>query len=759
MIVADGFEAGLAGWAPLWTREQNAGEVQLDQEVRHSGRQAVRIEHRGQQDWSFHRAERQPVAPGEIYRLSAWLRAEGTGSATLGVVLRAENDRVLDWSLGSGSVRPGQGWQRVESRLLIPAGAKSLHLRLIGSGPATVWLDDLQLNRSGTIDQLRAGSLPERLEVANGALRVWFFPAEARLELTDLRTKCKWQQRPAQGVIVLEANAVEGGMDVKLLDAANMLEFDARFRLAAGQPELAITLASQGPMPRVLSFPPPFVTSPGELLILPVNEGISYPVDDATLEPMWYHLYGGHGLCMAWYGQTDGRQGAMTIVETPDDAAVRVPRLDGRLCLAPEWQAQKGSFGPPRRLRYVFFDDGGYVAMCRRYRQYAQQSGLLKTLAEKRRENPNVDLLIGAVNVWCWDRDAVGICREMQAAGIRRILWSNRCDPETLRRLNAMGVLTSRYDIYQDVMDPANFPKLHGVHADWTTDAWPDDLMIGADGQWVRGWRVQGKDGQWYPCGVLCDRRAVDYARARIPPELQTHPYRCRFIDTTTASPWRECYHPDHPLTRSESRQWKMELLRFVSQGCGLVTGSETGHEAAVPFVHYFEGMLSLGPYRIPDAGRRMAEIWDEVPPRVEKFQTGHYYRLPLWELVYHDCVVAQWYWGDYNNKLPKLWLRRDLFNALYGTPAMFMFNRQLWQENRQRFVESYRTATPVARATGYVPMLAHRWLSDDHAVQQTEFANGVKVTVNFGAQPFELSDGIVLQPLGQRMENMPAEP
>ena len=85
----------------------------------------------------------------------------------------------------------------------------------------------------------------------------------------------------------------------------------------------------------------------------------------------------------------------------------------------------------------------------------------------------------------------------------------------------------------------------------------------------------------------------------------------------------------------------------------GLVTGCETGHDAAVPYVHYFEGMLSLGPYRVPDAGRDMIRIWDEVPERVRKFQLGHDYRLPLWELVYHDCVVAQWYWGDYNNKLP----------------------------------------------------------------------------------------------------------
>ena len=186
-------------------------------------------------------------------------------------------------------------------------------------------------------------------------------------------------------------------------------------------------------------------------------------------------------------------------------------------------------------------------------------------------------------------------------------------------------------------------------------------------------------------------------------------------------------------MTRSDSKRFRMELLEYMSKTCGLVTGSETGHDAAVPYVHYFEGMLSLGPYRVPDSGRDMLRAWDEVPESVARFQTGHYYRLPLWELVYHDCVVAQWYWGDYNNKLPAVWQRRDLWNALYGTPPMFMFNREIWRKNRDRFVQSYSTATPVARATGYSEMVSHRWLTDDHAVQETKFANGVEVTVNFG--------------------------
>ena len=197
------------------------------------------------------------------------------------------------------------------------------------------------------------------------------------------------------------------------------------------------------------------------------------------------------------------------------------------------------------------------------------------------------------------------------------------------------------------------------MHPDWVTDAWPKDIVLDRAGQWVHGWNVQGKDGEWYPCGVVCDRQALAYAKRRIPAELKDANYTCRFIDTTTASSWRECYSPDHPMTRSESRQFRMDLLAFVSQDCGLVTGTETGHDAAVPFVHYFEGMMSLTPYRASDSGRDIqTHLADGARAGRPSSRRGHYYRLPLWELVYHDCVVAQWYWGDYNNKLPKLWDR-----------------------------------------------------------------------------------------------------
>jgi hypothetical protein len=51
--------------------------------------------------------------------------------------------------------------------------------------------------------------------------------------------------------------------------------------------------------------------------------------------------------------------------------------------------------------------------------------------------------------------------------------------------------------------------------------------------------------------------------------------------------------------------------------------------------------------------------------------------------------------------------------------------------------------------------MLDHRWLTADHAVQQTSFAGGVAVTVNFGNQPHTLPDGSVLDPLSLRVDGI----
>ena len=67
-------------------------------------------------------------------------------------------------------------------------------------------------------------------------------------------------------------------------------------------------------------------------------------------------------------------------------------------------------------------------------------------------------------------------------------MWSNNQDKEVISKLNDLGVLTSRYDIYQDVMNPAYYNLVSYIHEDWLPQAYPNDIATYKDGSFVQAW-------------------------------------------------------------------------------------------------------------------------------------------------------------------------------------------------------------------------------------------------------------------------------
>ncbi|MCJ7674702.1 MAG: hypothetical protein MUO33_06060, partial [Sedimentisphaerales bacterium] len=205
--------------------------------------------------------------------------------------------------------------------------------------------------------------------------------------MADKRTGQTWGQQPQSAEFKADsARKIEDGIEIRLVPVPTDSSILATLQLDKELPEFTLTLLGEGQPKWPLRFPHPFVTEPGTYLVVPMNEGISYPVEDQTIEPTRLVAYGGHGICMAFWGATDGQRGYMAIIETPDDASIDIRRSEGRLCVVPLWEPQKGKFGYIRKLRYVFFDKGGHVAMCKRYRAYAQKIGLFKTLKQKQQE-------------------------------------------------------------------------------------------------------------------------------------------------------------------------------------------------------------------------------------------------------------------------------------------------------------------------------------------------------------------------------------
>ena len=194
LIRGGDFEQGLSAWAQPWSREPSI-RATLDTEVKHGGRQAVRIEHTGKRDWSLAQATPLKVVPGQIYELTGWVRLEGEGNATLGVTLRDAGDQAIEWIFAGRTTRKTADWKQLRSRFVIPPGTASILPRLTGEGPSKVWFDDAVLTSQGTIDSLRMPGLPPEITCANGQVEVTFHTAGGHLTVHDLRSKRTWQQR------------------------------------------------------------------------------------------------------------------------------------------------------------------------------------------------------------------------------------------------------------------------------------------------------------------------------------------------------------------------------------------------------------------------------------------------------------------------------------------------------------------------------------------------------------------------------------
>ncbi len=693
----------------------------------------------GTADWSLYGFARIPVQANDIFEVKASL--SGKGGARVAAITRDANGKVIDWFFGDDSAALTEQPKELNTTFMVPHGIASIEPRLTGEGLAEIQIHAFTAARKK----------PDALNILTGELPFLSY------DTAGITWKFNGAAGHSPALRVTHVQQQGASTKVTLLDLASTRNYTAVF--TAQGDEMLVEISSTNTMRTRLAFPPPLASQPDGTLILPENEGMAYLVNESDLPLVSRSFYSGHsGLSMAFFGVINPKgEGWMALVETPDDAWAGVSQnKQGLWDAGPQWQEQKKTLGYTRRVRYIPIKNDGYVTMAKRYRAYAKAQGNLVTLKEKAKTRPNIDKLVGAANIWYWDWDKVKIVKEMQALGMKRLLWSAGGTPEELKQLNDLPtLLTSNYDIYQDVMDPANFDKIRYTHPNWPTAAFPNDIIRNSDGQMRRAWGIEKKDGEGFiHCVALCDKTAPKYARERISKVLAENPYTCRFIDTSTASPFWECWDERHPMTRTDSKKARIELLGVVSKEKGLICGCETGIDSVVPVCDYFEGMMSIAEYRVPDSGRAMLKVWHDVPAVVEKFQVGEKYRIPLWELVYHDCMVSYWYWGDYNNKLPKLWKKRDLFNILYGTPPMYMLRHEQWQYEKNAFAASYAAIIPTIRAVGYSEMLSHKSLSADKTVQQTVFSNGTTVTVNFGNDPFQMSNGQTLPPMGYHVQD-----
>lgn len=477
-------------------------------------------------------------------------------------------------------------------------------------------------------------------------------------------------------------------------------------------------------------------------------------------------------LNMTWFGAVSHASSLFAYMETPDDCALHVVgncvvddagaavnarhgAVQGkRICsLTPVWNASHGRLAYERRLT-VRPVEGGYVGMTKAYRKLVIENGRYVSLKEKIRRNPEIEKLIGAPDIkiyiytnrpnrpyfrsWSepvlngYERvhttfDQVGeMAESLKEEGVDRALmllggW-NRAgyDREHIdmwppaekaggieglaragKKVREMGYVFSLHDNYQDIyLDSPSYDKKY--------------VMKDQEGKEKLG-------GIWDGglCRLVCSKMSLELIRSTVEQVMKHVPISSYYLDTITSALLYECYDESHSLTRREDKEAKQKVLDYLTEEVGLIAGGEAGIDWAVAHIPFFEGLPgdAVGYFSGIDAA-------------------GFGISVPLFNLVYHDAVICYWQHGqpfgreDHENHV--------LHDLLSGQPSSWSVVYEQWADLLPLIKQCYELLGTLHRKTAYSEIADHKFLTEDYLVQESRFADGTRVIVNYGITTYE---------------------
>ena len=373
---------------------------------------------------------------------------------------------------------------------------------------------------------------------------------------------------------------------------------------------------------------------------------------------------------MRWFGAVKSGSAFMAILETPDDALLHFvgndkitwesPRLSS---LSPVWLASHETLRYPRRVRYRWMPGAGHVEMAKAFREYAKANGLYKSLREKVDALPPAGKLVGAPVIWLQaspDRvpekpevhprytgfdsipdtfdDCLQTLRSIRKLGIEKafvilVMWEQYGvgvkEPDHWPPSERMGGLEAFKKIFSEAVArelPGFLLTFYNIYNDMYADAPSFDekmIMKRPDGSLFPGGVWQG--GR---CYVTCSTKLKELSEAHFAEYAKHLRLEAMYYDNYVNV--KECYDPEHPVTRSGDIQARIDFLDHTVAK-GLAVGVEFVTDWIAAHVHYADGAMGVWQYEHA-SGRESC-----VPA-------------PLWDLVYHDAMVNYWWhWNLYN--------------------------------------------------------------------------------------------------------------
>jgi hypothetical protein len=446
---------------------------------------------------------------------------------------------------------------------------------------------------------------------------------------------------------------------------------------------------------------------------------------------------------MSWWGFEKGKSAMMVIVETPDDAAYQFDHpAGGPTVIGPRWLATLGKFSYRRTARMCFFENGNYVTLAKRYRQYVMDTGLFVSLKEKIARTPIVADMIGmpqtrvgilhnqstnsdrysATNhyeLFTFDQRAQQL-RDLKAAGIGKTLvfvsgWAHlgydRQHPDALPPPEAAGGWDGMKRL-ADTCHELGYPFIfHDQYRDYYTDAplYNPDFAIHEEttnlpaiafagsrfGDWKEGQIPFMRHWDGGPQSYLNSRFQLGHLgkNYQLMFDHGIHPDGI-YIDVIGYVPPDEDFNPSHPTTRTEAMRGQADLMNWAAHNLGF-TATEAGADWVIPFT---------------DCVNQSGGLGRTIP-------------IPLYQLVYHDAVLISY--GE---------ARRGGHNQLLlgclcgGVPELPVNLGAVSKDS----IDLMKKMAALNKRVGLLEMTNHEFLDANRRQERTTFSDSTTVTVDW---------------------------
>ena len=495
--------------------------------------------------------------------------------------------------------------------------------------------------------------------------------------------------------------------------------------------------------------------------LLPKQQGLLIPNNWKTeFKPDGFNgRFGTASAYLPFFSQIKEGEGYIAISLTPWNMGYYAmhPENGGYTSVGFRLENSLGKMDYRRIMRYSFLTSCDYNDICKLYRDFAIETGKLKTLEEKTVRAPSINNLIGCAFVHkgiktCVQPDSdffdaaapdknnhltsfkkrADEMRELKSLGVDKLYlhldgWAepgyDNNHPDYLPACAEAGGWEGMKELSDTMKELGFMFGIHDQYRDFYKKAksYSDDLAcmspdrsIYTHKRWAGG-----------PQSYLCTTQAPYYVKRNFT-EIAKHNIHldCAYLDVFTCNEGDECANPHHRMTRCDSYRYRNKCFDHLLSKNILPSSEEVNDWAikSLVFCHYAPYDFMLEKPGSPKKG---------IP-------------VPLFNLVYHDCVIEPWMMDKVSND--EDYMLYALINGgapyLIREPAYPGIDGSFAIDNDLKLTDDIKRSKVVSgfhEKVAKTELIKHELLDETGRKQASTFANGYKVIVDFDTSSYEI--------------------